>query len=176
MKKFLVNLMLLTIFSAVAFAAPQDRERKDRRPPMMAEQRGENRAEAFKKFMEDKIDYLVHEMKLSENQTEEFEKIYRELQREKFELMKKHTSAARQLRRMKRENPNTTIDEALYRQAIEGEYQLNIDDAQLEKLYLEKFSKVLTPKQLYEYLHAEKRFKQNFMNKRGAPSRPHHED
>ena len=74
MKKFLVNLMLLTIFSAVAFAAPQDRERKDRRPPMMAEQRGENRAEAFKKFMEDKIDYLVHEMKLSENQTEEFEK------------------------------------------------------------------------------------------------------
>lgn len=129
--------------------------------------------EGFKQFMDDKVAYLIKEMKLSEKEAVQFESIYRNLQKAKFELMRKYSDAFNQLRKNKRNNPNMAISDDLYLQAVESEYQLNIADAQLEQQYYEQFRKILSPKQLYEYLRAEKKFKRDFMKNRSEKNIPH---
>lgn len=116
------------------------------------------------RFIEDKVQFIVRQMNLPAADSLRFVPIYRQLQKEKFALMKKRMASVHDLRRRLGKSPKGEIPDSLFLKAIEDEYQYNIEDAKLESVYLEKFKAMLSPRQLYDYSRAEKRFKRNFMN------------
>lgn len=124
---------------------------------------GEKRP-SFEEFLRNKTEYIVKEMKLDEPTATKFIPLYEELQKAKGALFQKYGNAFRDLRREMKKNKGTVSDQ-LYLQAVKNDAQLNFEDAQLERDYLNKFEMVLTPKQLYEYVKAEKHFKAQFWNK-----------
>ena len=124
---------------------------------------GEKRP-SFEEFLRHKTDYIVTEMKLDDETARKFRPLYEELQKAKGALFQKYGNAFRDLRREIRKNEGSVSDQ-LYLQAVKNDAQLNFEDAQLERDYLNKFEMVLSPKQLYEYVKAEKHFKAQFWNK-----------
>lgn len=116
------------------------------------------------RFIQDKVRFIVREMKLSTADSLRFVPIYKQLQKEKFLLMKHYTAGIHDLHRQLSKSPDAYISDSLYLEAVQHEYQYNIEDAKLELTYLEKFKTILSPRQLYDYSRAEKRFKHKFMN------------
>jgi Spy/CpxP family protein refolding chaperone len=119
---------------------------------------------SFEEFLRHKTDYIVTEMKLDDATAQKFRPLYEELQKAKGALFQKYGNAFRDLRREMKKT-NGQVSDELYLRTVKNEAQLNFEDAQLERDYLNKFEMVLTPKQLYEYVKAEKHFKAQFWNK-----------
>lgn len=124
---------------------------------------GEKRP-SFEEFLRTKTEYIVREMKLDEATSAKFIPLYEELQKAKGALFQKYGHAFGDLRREMKKN-NGVVADHLYLQAVKNDAQLSFEDAQLERDYLNKFEMVLTPKQLYEYVKAEKHFKAQYWNK-----------
>lgn len=143
--------------------------------PADGEPRPGDRRPSPERFVADKVNFIVRDMKLSTADSARFVPIYKKLQEEKFNLMIQSTGAVHRLRREMKEHPDRAIPDSLYIAAVESEYRYNIEDAKLESRYVEEFKAILSPRQLYEYSRAEKRFKRNFMNegnrRRGSSDR-----
>lgn len=154
-RRIWLGFCLLFFVIAVLPAQSLKNNAKDNRPPHRPNP---------ERFIDDKVQFIVRQMNLPAADSLRFVPIYRELQKEKFALMKKRTASVHDLRRRLGKSPEGSIPDSLFLKAVEDEYQYNIEDAKLESAYLEKFRAVLSPRQLYDYLRAEKRFKRNFMN------------
>ncbi len=124
---------------------------------------------SFEQFLRNKTDYIVNEMKLDEATAQKFRPLYEELQKAKGALFEKYGQSSRELHREMKKN-NGTVSDELYLKAVMNDAQLNYEDALLDRDYLNKFEMVLTPKQLYDYVKAEKRFKAQFWNKGKQPN------
>jgi len=153
------RLCLIVCLWAVVFtilpAQPQENGFKGPKPPHRPNP---------ERFIQDKICFIVREMRLSAADSLRFVPIYKQLQKDKFLLMKQRTASTHDLRRRLSKSPDAEIQDSIYLKVVEDEYRYNIEDAQLESAYLEKFKKILSPRQLYSYSRAEKRFKSRFMN------------
>lgn len=154
-RRIWLSLCLLLFAVAVLPAQSLKNNAKDGRPPHRPNP---------ERFIDDKVRFIVCQMNLSAADSLRFVPIYRQLQKEKFDLMKKRTASVHDLRRRLGKSPEANIPDSLFLKAVEDEYLYNIEDAKLESAYLEKFRAVLSPRQLYDYSRAEKRFKRNFMN------------
>lgn len=121
----------------------------------------------FEEYLKRKCDAVVAEMGLTPQETERFVPLYRELQKKKGELFRKY-GGSRRVRHMI-EQGQEVADTTLLR-VVNNQAKLLAEDAQLEQSYVERFSKVLTPLQLYKLQQAEQKFKTEMM-KRGKPAR-----
>lgn len=146
---------LLAVVFTILPAQPRGNGSKGHKPP---------RRPNPERFIEDKICFIVREMQLSAADSLRFVPLYKQLQKDKFLLMKRRTASTHDLRRRLSKSPDAEIQDSVYLKVVEDEYRCNIEDAQLEAAYLEKFKKILSPRQLYSYSRAEKRFKSKFMN------------
>lgn len=131
--------------------------------------RGQGRP-SFEQFMNERISFLVSEMKLNKADSVNFVGVYHQMMKEKGELMMKYRGGRELMHRLYN---GETVPDSLYTRFIDNETQLQVEDAQLEKDYVAKFLKVLTPKQLFEYRIAEKKFKNNLMRR---PRNEHHQE
>lgn len=126
-----------------------------------------NNHPSFEQFMNEKISFLVKEMKLSSADSVQFVTIYHEMLTEKGNLMKRHRGDRELVHKIHKGEP---VKDEQYIQIVMDEADLQVEDAQLQKKYLERFSKVLTARQLFDYNLAEKKFRNNLM-KRGENMR-----
>lgn len=123
---------------------------------LIAQTRKMNMAEFEKKKME----YIKKEAGLTQEEADRYFPLYKELSMKKFALHKAHRD---KVEKMKQNNKNMS-DEA-YRQLLENDVDVKLKEAELDKIYSEKFEKVLSPEKLYRAQQAERKFMQQELMK-----------
>ena len=111
----------------------------------------------FEKFLEDRVRFVTHIMELNPADSVKFVPLYKEMLKEKGELMFK--------RPRQRIRKNQQYPDSVYLKAAESEVEFKVEDAKIELKYLYKFESFLTPKQVYSWILAEKMFIGSFMQK-----------
>lgn len=130
---------------------------------VQAQPKGDGKHPGFEKFMQEKVAFIVSEMHLPASDSARFVPVYKELLQKKGKLFAKYSTAGRDLRRWHKVHKAEAAPDSLYLRAVRGEAQLHLEDARLEQQYLERFEKILAPRQLFDYTRAEKKFKAKFM-------------
>ncbi len=119
---------------------------------------------SLQQFVQDKTSFILREMKLSPADSARFAPVYMQLQVEKANLMRTHLEVGREARKAYPGLQPEQWPDSVKLAMVRAEYRLGVEDATLELHYLGRFEQILTPTQLIQYTHAEKSFKQKFMN------------
>lgn len=101
--------------------------------------------------------FITAEVGLTPEEAEIFIPLCNELRQKLFEAGRQNRKLARQI--LKKEHPT---DEE-YLQLIDTSLAVEMQEAQIEKDYYEKFKKVISPEKLFKYRQAEMKFARNFM-------------
>ncbi len=101
-----------------------------------------------------KIKFLIEEMELEKSKQEKFSELYRQMQAEKSKVFSDMRNAERRIKDKKE------ATEKEYLEANEQITDARIKLAEIEKKYDEKFSAVLSKKQLFKMKEAEKLFRE----------------
>lgn len=109
----------------------------------------------FEKYLQDRVSFVTKVMGLAPADSAQFVPLYKEMLKEKGELMFK--------RPRQRIRPDRQYADSVYQIAAEGEIKYKLEDAKIEMKYLEKFEKFLSPKQVFGWIQAEKMFIGSFM-------------
>lgn len=117
---------------------------------------------SFEQFMAGRISFLVKEMKLSTNDSVQFVSIYNEMMTEKGQLMRKYRGGRELMHKL---FSGQNVPDSLYTNFVMNNAKLQLEDAQLEMKYLERLSKILTPRQLFDYQSGERKFRDNMMQR-----------
>ena len=138
MKKllFLIGIMLMAIPAAYSHGSGSENKEKMR-----------------KEVKEFKMKYLAKEMELTEEQKGKFFELYEEMSQKRKACYKQAHEMEKRLRKDEKE-----ATEADYQQVTEAFNKANIETAEIEKSYNEKFAEFLTPKQIYKLKDAERSF------------------
>lgn len=108
-------------------------------------------------FLAKKNAFITAEMGLTPEEAAAFIPLCNELQEKLFE-------AGRECRKWSKEvRHNQNATDADYLRVIDECVSVNMKQAELEKEYFEKFKKVLSPRKLCKYKHAESKFAREFM-------------
>lgn len=130
---------------------------------------GSKREKMFKEVQEFKMKYLAQEMNLTDDQKEKFFEVYSEMNKKREECFKEVRKLERKLRK------ENDLPESDYRQLTEARNKANIENAEIEREYDEKFSEFLSPKQIYLMKEGEKNFRQKIeemrRDKKGTKSK-----
>lgn len=118
---------------------------------------------SFEQFQQMKLDFIVKEMGLSEGEIQKFEPIYKELIQERSALYRKYRANGR-IKKAIRDGEQ--VADTTMQRISRDDAQLQIEDAQLEQEYQQKFEQVLTPQQICAWRDAEKKFRSNMMRRR----------
>lgn len=158
MKKILVSLLVLLVGMVGANAQNQENRRGN----------NGNRP-SFEQFMAEKTNFMVKEMNLNAADSTRFVALYMQLQKEKGALMHKYRNGREVFRKL---HNGEELPDSLYLKVVLNDAKIQEEDARLEREYVEKFAKILTPKQLFSYMVADRKFKNNFMQRRpGGPKK-----
>lgn len=125
------------------------------------------RKEWMKKLQALKHDYLVKELDLTEAQRDEFFRVYDAKEAERMAAEQKVRQAERNVR--KKAEAATDAD---YDAAINAQYRLNSEIAEIEAKYEAGFRKILTRRQLFKLRGAEHGFQRKLMEQ-CPPPKPH---
>lgn len=118
---------------------------------------------SFEDFQKMKLDFIVKEMGLSSNEIDKFSPIYKEMSKERVALYAKY----RENNRIKRavHNGEQVADTTMQR-VSRDDAQLQVEDAQLELKYQQKFEEILSPQQVIKWREAEQKFRDDIMSRR----------
>ena len=159
MKKCLLMfcLTLMSSLGVMCYAQSQgDKSNREKRP-------------SFEEFMAQRTHFFIQEMKLNDADSAKFVAVYQQLMKDKGDLMRKY-HVGRELWHQLRNGE--TLADSVYIRLVQNDAKLQAEDAQLELSYVDRFAKVLTPRQLFEYRQAEKKFRSDFMRQGKKPGKP----
>lgn len=164
MKKFFLLMFMtsLMIFSAMADVIVPGQPRGAR------ERNREAHGFSFEQFQEDKCNFIIREMELTEAEVEKFLPVYKELMKAKNALYRKYGGSHRVMRSV---NEGRQVADSTMQRAAQDARQLQLEDAKLEQEYLQKFEKILTPVQIIKLQEAEQKFKNEMMQRAPRPHR-----
>ena len=159
MKKILVSLFFVLV-GVMSLSAQNNHDRR----------RGDNgNRPSFEQFMAEKTNFMVKEMSLNAADSTRFVALYMQLQKEKGELMRKYRNGREVFRKL---HDGEELPDSLYLKVVLNDAKIQEEDARLEREYVEKFAQILTPKQLFSYMVADRKFKNSFMQRRpGGPKK-----
>lgn len=109
--------------------------------------------------------YLAEKAGLTPDEAEKFFPLYFELQKKRFEM-------EHEIRKNLGFKPGKEMNDAECRKLIYEMADAKIDIAKLEKQYIEKFLKVISPCKLNKIEHAEKSFQRDLMKMMLPPPPP----
>ncbi len=118
---------------------------------------------SFEQFLAEKTNFMVKEMCLNATDSTHFVTLYMQLQKEKGELMRKYRNGREVFQKL---HSGEELPDSLYLKIVMNDAKIQEEDARLEREYVEKFAKILTPKQLFSYMVADRKFKNSFMQRR----------
>lgn len=113
----------------------------------------------LQEFEKKKQEYIIKEASLSKQEADLFFPLNSELQKKKLELHRKHQDDMKHAK----ESGNISDDE--YKQLIENNIDIKMKEAELDKLYSDKFNKLLSPQKLFKAQQAERNFMQEELRK-----------
>ena len=145
------RVILMTIVAVLSFAGAAN----------MQAQPGKRSAEHKEKFFMAKMKMIQQELKLTEEQTNEFTPVYRKYDEEMLEIFKNHRVAENKLKKSGASNATKVVNLRI---------EMKMDLLRLQKSYTNKFAKVLTPEQLMHLDDAERKIQFQIMkrhNRRG---------
>ncbi len=121
----------------------------------------EKKKENMETFKAKRVAYITEKMKLTPDEAQAFWPICNELQEKKFEINK----TLRENRKIFRD-PEKKPTDADYLKIIDANADAKIKEAELDKEYLEKFKKILSPEKIYKYIRAEEDFMKQMFSQR----------
>lgn len=121
---------------------------------------GKKHDKMFEEIQEFKMKFLAQEMELKDDQKDQFFKLYNEMCRKRFEVMKPAWKLEKELK----ENPSASEEQ--YQAAANAMNNAKDKCAAIEKEYGEKFSKFLTQKQIFQMKAAEEKFREKMQEMR----------
>lgn len=113
----------------------------------------------LQEFEKNKKEFIIKEASLTIQEAELFFPLNSELQKKKLELHQKHQED------MKHTKESENISDEEYKQLIEGNVNLKMKEAELDKEYTEKFNKLMSPQKLFKAQQAERAFMQEELRK-----------
>lgn len=142
MKRFFI-IAIISLVSLTTFAQPK-------RP-------------SFEEFQQMKLDYIVKEMGLNENEIQKFTPLYKDLIKERSQIYSKYRNNGKIKMAMRK---GEAVADSTMQRISRDDAQLQIEDAQLEQKYQQKFEQILTPQQVCKWRDAEQKFRTNIMRRR----------
>lgn len=121
---------------------------------------------SFEQYMNEKTSFILSEMQLSSADSAKFVPMFKDLQVAKAELMRKYGSSRRVNASIRRNEP---VADSLKVKAALDEAALQVEDAELEKQFLQKLSAEFPAEQVNLYTQAVRKFKDEVMKKRVQP-------
>ena len=152
MNRLYIFLLFLIAFSLNLLADKKDEHRKEK---------------MFREVQEFKMKYLAQEMGLNEDQKKMFFELYGEMSKSKEECYKESRLLEIKLKKDK------DASEEDYQHLTEAKNKANLENAEIEKNYDEKFAEFLSPKQIYEMKEAEKNFRNKLEDMRREKRKEH---
>ncbi|MDD2552323.1 MAG: hypothetical protein PHO84_07700 [Dysgonamonadaceae bacterium] len=113
----------------------------------------------LQEFEKNKQEFIIKEAGLTKEECEAFFPLNTELQKKKLELHRKHQEDMKRLK----ESGNISEDE--YKKLIDNNIDLKMKEAELDKIYSDKFDKLLSPQKLFKAQQAERTFMQEELRK-----------
>ena len=150
----MLGLALMASFSVMSYAQTKGNKGNHEQHP------------SFEEFMAQRTHFFIQEMKLNNTDSAKFVVVYQQLMKDKGELMRKYHPGRDMWRKLRQ---GEALPDTTYLRLVENDAKLELEDAQLELSYVERFSKILTPRQLFDYRQAEKKFRSNFMKRDHKP-------
>lgn len=123
---------------------------------------GQNSDKSFmnlQEFEKNKQEFIVKQAGLTEQEADKFFPLNSELQKKKMELHRQHQENMKQTK----ESSNISDDE--YKKLIENNLDIKMKEAELDKLYSDKFNKLMSPQKLFKAQEAERSFMQEELRK-----------
>lgn len=122
------------------------------------------RKEWFEKMKQAQNDYMARELELSDKQRAEFFPLY-------DKHMQERMNAERELRHAEKElaDKGKGATDADYTRLIEMQYSLDSRLNEIDRKYVEKYRKFLSPKQVFDIKGSERRFRHKLMRQRNCP-------
>lgn len=117
----------------------------------------QDRAQWMNEIRQYKRSYFAKELDLTREQQNKFFPLYEEMEEQTGKLEEE----TRMLEKRVADAPDASNLE--YEKATEAIYESKVKQAELEQSYLEKFSQVLSPKQLFELKGVERRFSRDMV-------------
>lgn len=148
MKHTLISAILILFCSIAVSAQDTTNHRPDRK-------------QWRKEMQQLKVDFMAKELNLSETQKKEFAPLL-------IAMDSEMESLARNVRESEKEltKKGESATDADYRTVSEAMFELRGKESEVEKNYYNKFSKILTPRQLFKFKSAERNFMKVLMSKR----------
>lgn len=117
----------------------------------------QDRAQWMSELRQYKRSYFAKELELTREQQNKFFPLYEEMEEQTGKLEEE----TRLMEKRLTDAPDASDLE--YEKATEAIYETKVKQATLEQSYLEKFSQVLSPKQLFELKSVERRFSRDMV-------------
>ena len=156
MKKYLLCL-LIVFLSVPGFAQPrEDAQRKAGREAFEAKRK----------------EFITKAVGLTREESQRFWAVYDELSMKRWTLHIEQRNAFFNLNKKEREGDATPLD---YKKANDAQIELEIKKAQTEKIYYNKFEKILSPEKISKLYEAENNFQNELLKQveiRGREDRP----
>lgn len=130
--------------------------------PAAAQHRESPRTQWFSEMRQLRTNYVVKELKLTDEQRERFVPVYDEMSRE---VMKVMTDTRKMYKSIKEKGSAAT--ELEKEKAAEALYECKGKENAIEMRYFSKFKTILTPDQLLQLKKAEQRFSRQLMKHKG---------
>lgn len=124
------------------------------------DQRHEQRKERMQKIQSAKIAFITEKINLNPDEAQKFWPVYNQLEEERRGIRHK----GRELR----DDKIASLTDQQIREALNQRLVLQQTEVNLEKQYMERFLKVITPRQLATFYRAEKEFTDILLKKLDA--------
>lgn len=105
-----------------------------------------------------KQDFLTREVELTQDQQTQFFPLYNAMENEIFQLNKDSRELERKV------SAQNDVSDLEYETTAKAMLDVKNKEAQIESSYFDKYSKILSPKQLFLLKRAETRFSRNMLN------------
>lgn len=113
----------------------------------------------LQEFEKNKQEFIIKEAELTKEECELFFPLNTELQKKKLELHRKHQEDMKQMK------VSGNISDEEYKKLIDNNIDLKMKEAELDKVYSDKFNKILSPQKLFKAQQAERAFMQEELRK-----------
>lgn len=145
MKRLPIIAIALTLLCSSLYAAAKDKTH--------------NRSQWTQEMLDYKHDFIAEQTEMTQAQREKFMPLYEAMEKEIFAVNRTAREQARKV------SGSPKVSDQEYANAARAMSQVKVKEGEIEGRYFEKFSKILSKKQLFQLKQAEIKFTRQMISK-----------
>lgn len=118
-----------------------------------------NRSQWTKEMLEYKHDFIAEQTEMTQAQRDKFMPLYEAMEKEVFAI---HRTAREQAKKI---SSTTKASDQDYANAARAMSQVKVKEGEIEGRYFDKFSKILSKKQMFQLKQAELKFSKQMLSR-----------